>query len=169
MRISRKIYWLLLLVVGLVAVLWPCSILAQPEKTDLTLNIVYDGFRSLKAGEQRTMFLEVRNTGYSELTDIQLSADSPEGWTIEFSPPVIDKLASGSVQTVDVTLKSPDNAAKGDYNVAVIAQANETRRVTSVYVRVESSSLLWVWIGIGIAALLIAGSIVIFMRFGREE
>jgi uncharacterized membrane protein len=169
MRISRKIYWLLLVTVGLAAVLWPCSMLAQAEKTDLTLNVVYDNYRSLKAGEERTMFLEVGNSGDRELTDIRLTADSPQGWTIEFNPPVIDKLAAGSFQTVDITLKPADNEAKGDYNIAVIAQANETRRVTSIYVRVESSSLFWVWVGAGVAALLIAGFVVIFMRFGRED
>ena len=169
MRINRKIYWLPLLVVGLAAVLWPCSMLAQAEKTDLTLYIVYDGYRELTAGEERTMFLEVGNSGDRELTDIRLTADSPQGWTIEFNPPVIDKLAAGSFQTVDITLKPADNEAKGDYNIAVIAQANEMRRVTSIYVRVESSSLFWVWVGAGVAALLIAGFVIIFMKFGRED
>jgi uncharacterized membrane protein len=162
-------YWLPLLVVGLTAVLWPCSILAQAEKTDLTLNIVYDGFSNLKAGEERTMFLEVGNTGNRELTDIRLTADSPEGWTVEINPQVIDKVAPGSFQTVDIKLKPAGNAAKGDYNIAVIGQANETRRVTSIYLRVESSSLFWVWVGAGVAALLIAGFVIIFMRFGRED
>ena len=168
MRISRKICWVPLLVVGLTAVLSPCSILAQAEKTDLTLYIVYDGYRELTAGEERTMFLEVGNSGTRELKNIRLSADSPEGWTVEFSPALIDSLAPGSFQTVDVLLKTADDAAEGDYNIAVIGQANETRRMPSIYVRVESASLFWVWIGIGIAALLIAGFVVIFMRFGRE-
>jgi uncharacterized membrane protein len=169
MRASRKIYWLLLVTVGLAAVLWPCSMLAQAEKTDLNLNIVYDGFNSLKAGEEKTVFMEVGNTGSRELTDIKLSADSPEGWTITFNPQVIDKLAADSFQTVDIKLKPADKASKGDYNIAIIAQANEMRRVSSIYVRVESSSLFWVWVGAGVAALLIAGFVIIFMRFGREE
>jgi uncharacterized membrane protein len=169
MRTNRKIYWLLLLAVGLAAVLWPCSMLAQAEKNDMTLNIVYDGFHSLKAGETRTVFLEVGNSGYKELTGIRLTSDSPAGWTVAFNPQVIDKLAAGSFQTVDITLKPADNEAKGDYNIAVIAQANEMRRVTSIYVRVESSSLFWVWVGAGVAALLIAGFVVIFIKFGRED
>jgi uncharacterized membrane protein len=169
MGIRQKICWIPLLVVGLTAVLWPCSMLAQPEKTDLTLNVVYDNFRSIKAGEERTMFLEVGNTGYKDLTDIRLSAQSPEGWTVEISPDVIDELAPGSFQTVDVVLKPAEKADKGDYNIAIIAQANETRRVTSIYVRVESGSLFWVWVGAGVGALLIAGFVLIFLRFGREE
>jgi uncharacterized membrane protein len=168
-----KIGWILLLAVILTGVLAPCAVLAQvqppkPLQTDLTLNIVYDGFRSLKAGEEKTVFMEVGNAGTRELTNIRLSADAPEGWTITFNPEVIDSLAPGNLQTVDVSLKTVDNTEKGDYNIAVIGQANETRRVASIYVRVESSSLFWVWIGIGIGALLIAGFIVIFLRFGRE-
>ncbi len=169
MKSNRKICWLLLFAVGLAALLWPCSMLAQAEKTDMTLNIVYDGFSSLKAGETRTVFLEVGNSGNRELTAIRLSSDSPQGWTVAFNPQVIDKLAAGSYQTVDITLKPADNEAKGDYNIAVIAQANEMRRVTSIYVRVESSSLFWVWVGAGVAALLIAGFVFIFIKFGRED
>jgi uncharacterized membrane protein len=169
MRTGRKILWLPVLLVGLTALLWPCSVLAQVQKTDLNLNVVYDGFRSLKAGEEKTIYMEVGNSGYGELTNIRLSADAPEGWTVEFSPAFIDSLAPGSVQTVNIKLKPADNADKGNYNIAVIGQANETRRVTSIYVRVESASLFWLWLGIGIAAVLIAGFVLIFMRFGREE
>ena len=169
MRISRKICWLPLLAVGLTAILAPCSILAQAEKTDLTLNLISDTYRnSLTAGKEETMFLEVGNSGYKELTNIRLSADLPRDWTAEFRPALIDNLAPGSFQAVDIILRPADNAAKGEYNIAVIAEAKETRRVTSIYVRVESASLFWVWVGIGIAALLITGSVVIFMRFGRE-
>jgi len=169
MSVKRNICWILLLVVGITGVLAPVATLAQLEKDDLILNIVYDNFNSIKAGEQRTVFLEVRNNGYAELSNISLTADSPEGWTVEFSPAVIDSLASGEVQTVDVTLKPGDKTSKGDYNVGIIAETDGIRRVTSIYVRVESTSLFWVWIGAGIAAILIAGFVFIFMRFGREE
>jgi uncharacterized membrane protein len=158
------------MVMGLTAVLWPCSILAQAEKTGLTLNVVSDGYNNtITAGQEKTIFLEVWNNGNIELTNIRLSADSPKGWTVEFNPGLIDNLAPGSSQTVDVILRPARDTEKGEYNVTLIADTNETRRVTSIFVRVESASLFWVWVGIGIAALLIAGAIVIFMRFGREE
>jgi uncharacterized membrane protein len=169
MKISRKIYWLPLLVVGLTAVLWPCSMLAQAEKTDLTLRIVSDGYYNvITAGQEKTIFLEIGNTGSTELTNIRLSADAPKGWTIEFSPGLIDNLAPGNFQTVDILLRPAVDAEKAEHNIALIAEANETRRVTSIYVRVESASLFWVWIGIGIAALVIAGFVFIFIRFGRQ-
>jgi uncharacterized membrane protein len=169
MRINRQIYWLPLLIIGLMAVLSPCSILAQAEKTALTLRIASDNYYdNLTAGQGKTIFLEVGNNGTTELTNIRLSADSPKGWTVTFSPSLIDNLAPGSFQTVDVVLKPADNAAKGGYNITLIAEANETRSVTAYFVNVKSSSLLWVWIGIGLAALVIAGFAFIFIRFGRQ-
>jgi uncharacterized membrane protein len=167
MRISRKIYWLPLLVVGLMAILWPCSILAQAEKTGLTLRVVPDGYYNvITAGEEKTIFLEIGNTGSTELTNIRLSADFPKGWAVEFSPGLIDNLAPGSFQTVDIIIRTAEDADEAEYTVALIAEANQTRRVTGVYVRVESASLFWVWVGAGIAVLVIVAFIFIFVRFG---
>jgi uncharacterized membrane protein len=168
MRIGRIIYWIPLLIIGLTAVLWPCSLLAQAEKTALTLRIASDNYYdNLTAGQEKTIFLEIGNNGTTELTNIRLSADSPKGWTVKFSPNLIDKLAAGSFQTVDVILKPAANAAKGGYNITLIAEANETRSATGYFVNMQSSSLLWVWIGIGLAALVVAGFVFIFLRFGR--
>ncbi len=171
MKMKRNIGWILLLAVSATMVLMPAAVLAQPqpEKDDLILNIVYDNFNSLKVGEQRTLYLEVRNTGYNDLSNIRLSTESPEGWTVEIKPAVIDKLAAGDVQTVDVTLKPAENTSKGNYNIAVIADAAGIRRVSGIYVRVESGSLLWVWVAVGLAVVLIMGFVLIFLRFGREE
>ena len=169
MSISWKIYWLSLFVVGLGAILSPWPVLAQAEKIDLTLRLVSDSYYNrITAGKDKTIFLEVGNTGNKGITNIQLYADLPEGWAVEFRPGLIDYLGPGSFQAVDVILRPATNAAKGEYTVALIAEANERRRVTSIFVRVESASLLWVWMGAGVAALVIAGFILIFMRFGRQ-
>jgi uncharacterized membrane protein len=165
-----KIFLLMLLmVIAAAGIMAPCAVLAQASKTDLTLNVVYDNFSSLKAGEQRTVYLEVANNGDTELTNVKLSSESPAGWRVEFTPLVIDKLEPGNVQTVNILLQPADNTTKGDYNIAVIAEADGLRRVTNIYVNVQSTSLFWVWVAAGIAVLLIAGAVAIFFRFGREE
>ena len=171
MRIRNIFGWVLLLTVGIMAVLAPPAVSAQTPKPglDLTLNIVYDNFNNLKAGEQRTVFLEVANYGTRELTDIRLSSESPEEWTVEITPDAIDALSPDGVQTVEITLRAPEDTRKGPYNIAIIAQTEGIRRVTSIYLQVESGSLFWVWVAIGMAALLIAGFVFIFMRFGKEE
>ena len=158
-----------LFVVGLMAILSPCRILAQAEKIDLTLRLVSDSYYNrITAGKDKTIFLEVGNTGNKAITNIRLYADKPEGWTVEFKQECIDYLSPGSLQTVDIIIKPSSNASKGEYVVTLIAEASETRRVTSVYVRVESASLFWVWVGAGVAALVVAGFVITFMRFGRQ-
>ncbi len=171
MSIRNTIGWMLLLTVGIMGVLAPPTVKAQVPKPglDLTLNIVYDNFNSLKAGEQRTVFLEVANYGTRELTDIRLSSESPEGWTVEITPDVIDSLSPDGVQTVEINLRPPEGIGKGPYNIAIIAQTEGIRRVTSIYLQVESGSLFWVWVAAGLAVVLIAGFVIIFLRFGREE
>ena len=168
MGISRKIYWLSLFVVGVMTVLLPCSILAQEEKMDMAFRVVSDSYYyRITAGRDITIFLEVGNNGNKAITDIRLYADLPEGWTAEFRPGLIDYLGPGSSQRVVSIIRSVDNAAKGEYAVDLIAEANETIRVANIFVKVESA-LFWVWVGAGVAALVIAGSILIFMRFGRQ-
>ena len=64
MRINRIIYWLPILLIGLTAILLPCSVRAQAEKVNLTLRLVSDGYyNKITAGEDKTIFLEVGNTG----------------------------------------------------------------------------------------------------------
>ena len=168
MRINRIIYWLPILLIGLTAILLPCSVRAQAEKVNLTLRLVSDGYyNKITAGEDKTIYLEVGNTGKKGITNIRLYADLPEGWTVEFRPGLIDYLGPGSFHAVDVILR-PVDAANGEYTVALIAEANETRRATSLFLRVESASLLRVWVGLGVAALVIAAFILIYVRFGRE-
>lgn len=169
--VSWKIYWLPLFVVGLMAILSPCPILAQVEKTDLTLRMVPDSYYNrITAGKDKAIFLdlEIGNTGNKAITNIRLYADLPEGWTVEFRPGLIDYLGPGSFETVDVIIRPVSNAAKGEYTVALIAEAKETRRMTSIFVSVESASLFWVWVGVGVAALIVAGFVFIFVRFGRQ-
>ena len=80
MGISRKIYWPSLFVVGLTAILSPFSIPAQAEKTDLTLRLVSDSYYNrVTAGREKTIFLEIGNTGNKAITNIRLYADLPEG------------------------------------------------------------------------------------------
>ena len=170
MGIGRKIYWIPLLVVGLTALLWPCSILAQVDKMPyLYLNIVGDGYYNIiTAGQEKTIFLEVGNNGSKELTNIRLSAEAPEDLTVEFSPAFIEKLDPGNSQVVDIVLRPASDATKREYTVALLAKSNETSQLADIRVKVQSSSLFWVWVGAGIGAVLIAGFVFIFMRFGRE-
>ena len=121
----------------------------------------------LKPGVEATSYLELHNNSYRTVTDIRLSADIPEGWSVRFQPDSVTKLDAGNVATVDVVIRPAESAARGDYQLAVIAETAGIRRVTSVYVNVQPDTSFWLWPTIGLAALLIAGFVFIFVRFGR--
>ena len=169
MRIGRKICWLLLYVVGFMLTLSPGMVLAQEEKTDLALRLIPgDYYKKVTPGDENILYLEIHNTGNKPITNIRLSSVEPEAWIVKFKPMSIDYLSAGSFQTVDVNIKPASDTARGEYQVSLIAEANETRKVMSTFLRVESVTSLWLWVGAAVAALVVAGFIIVFMRFGRQ-
>ncbi len=167
---AATLYWLFLIAASLMAVLVPQAAVAQDEKIDLTLTLVpSDYYNQVKGGEDNRLFLEVRNAGNKAVTKIGLSAEAPQGWTVEFKPASIDYLGPGSVQTVDLNIK-PDRAASGDHRVNIIAQANEIRKVISVMLGVTAASNSpWLWIGaiLGVIVVIIFG--IVFVRLNRQK
>jgi uncharacterized membrane protein len=169
MKVNSKVCWLFLLIAGLVTILLPRTTLAQEGKIDLTLTLFPGDYNNeVKVGEDKRLFLEIRNNGTKAVTRIRLSSDKPEGWTIEFRPGEIDYLGAGSVQTVDLIIRPDSKATKGGYTVTIIAEANEIRKVESIWLRVESASL-WPWVGAIVAAIVVAAFIIIYIRFGRQQ
>jgi hypothetical protein len=64
---------LLFILFGLIAS--PLTVLAQGGNVDLALSLASGGYPSqVKAGENNTFFVEVRNIGNTTLTNIQLSS-----------------------------------------------------------------------------------------------
>ena len=168
-RFNIKFYYLLLAIVGLLALLSPSYVLAQDIKDGLILRYVAGGYNSeLVPGESETFFVEVANDSNSSTANILFTSDAPKEWVVEFKPQRIDALNAGSYQTVEVSITAPQNAAKGDCSVTVIADSNVGRRAMSIYVRVEKGTNLWVWVGGVLGAVVIALFVVIFRRFGRD-
>lgn len=169
MIIGKKVIWLSLLVTVLLTFLAsPVGLLAQEDKVDLSLRILPGyHYRDVIPGEDNTLFMEVRNNGDKEITDIKFDSDKPEGWVVDFKPGSISYLGAGSSQTVDVNIIPSRNTSRGEFNLTLLAEANETRTATSTMLRVENGSSFWLWVGLGVAALVTAGFIVIFLHFGR--
>lgn len=169
MVIGKKVIWLSLMVTVLLTFLAsPVGLLAQEDKVDLSLRILPGyHYRDVIPGEDNTLFMEVRNNGDKEITDIKFDSDKPEGWVVDFKPGSISYLGAGSSQTVDVNIIPSRNTSRGEFNLTLLAEANETRTATSTMLRVENGSSFWLWVGLGVAALVTAGFIVIFLHFGR--
>jgi len=166
---GKKVLWLFLLIAGLLVCLGsPAVLLAQDATVDLSLRILPEYYyKEVIPGVSHVLFMEVRNNGDKEITNIRFDSDKPEGWLVDFKPGSIDYLGAGSSQTVDVKVIPGRDTGRGEYNLTFIAEANETWTATSTMLRVEHGSSFWLWIGLGVAAFVIAGFIVIFLRFGR--
>ncbi|MFC1967959.1 NEW3 domain-containing protein [Chloroflexota bacterium] len=170
MIVAKRVLCLSLLAAILVTLLGLPGLLgAQEDKVDLSLRLLPEYYyREVIPGQDNTLFMEVRNNGNKEITNIKFGSDKPEGWLVEFRPGNINYLGAGSSQGVDVNVIPRHDTGRGEYSLALLAEANETRTATSTMLRVESGSGLWLWVGVGLAALVIAGFVIIFLRFGRQ-
>lgn len=138
------------------------------RRPELTLALVAGRVNNeVRLSQDNRLSLEVRNTGVRPVTGVRLSAEIPDGWAIQFEPERIDVLGAGSVQTVNLIVRPSGTANKGGYSITLTAEANETRRVESVFLIVKSASF-WLWIGVVIGAIVVAGFVFIFLRFGRQ-
>lgn len=169
MRINWKFLSLLLMVVGLIIVALPGQILAQDNKVELTLRLLPGYYYSeVTPGESKTLYLEIENSGDKAITNIELFSDKPKGWTVDFEPEHIDYLAADSHQSIDVHVVAGTDTVKDDYTLTLIAEADQTRAVTSTVLRVENAFSPWRWIGLGVGVLVIVLFVVLYRRFGRE-
>ena len=87
---------------------------------------------------------------------------------MDFRPESIGYLGAGSHQAIDVNVVADPDTDKGEYTLTLIAEADQTRTVTSTVLRVENAFSLWQWVGLGMGALVIAGFVILYRRFGRE-
>lgn len=168
MRIGRISLGLSLLAALLMSCLMPpVCILAQADRVRLDLRLLPGYYNELTAGDNNTLFLEVKNNGNTKITNISLDSKKPEGWTVDFMPAIIDQLSAGSSQTVEVIIVPSASSGRGNYPVTLIAEASETRTTTSTFLSVESASSFWLWLGGGVAILVVAVFVVVFRRFGK--
>ncbi len=163
------LYLALACFMGLIAILSPGYVLAQGVKTGLDLRWASGGYYDeVKPGEDNIFFLEIVNNSTDTIANIELSSNSSKGWVVEFTPETIDFINAGNYQTVDINIKPPKNTSKGRYTVTVIADSVETRRVMSIFVRVEKGISNWAWVGAIVVAVVITGFVIIFRRFSRQ-
>ncbi|MEK7354331.1 MAG: NEW3 domain-containing protein [Chloroflexota bacterium] len=142
--ITGKVWWLFLLIVGLIPILLlPQPVLAQERQTDMSLRLVPNraGLIEVEPGKDNLLFLEINNIGKNAITDIKLSSDKPGGWVIGFKPNVIDSLDPASLQTINVNIRTPANAVRGEHSINIIAEAKEIRKVENFTITVRAAFL----------------------------
>ncbi|MBI2869021.1 MAG: hypothetical protein HYX96_04260 [Chloroflexi bacterium] len=167
MRVNGKLLLLFLFGAFTLLLSFPGGLMAQKDRLDLGLRLLPDYGREIAPGETVTMFLEVRNNGDIPLTGIRLQFSGPEGWTVVFSPAEVGSLSAGSSRVVNVTITAPNFAARDNYTITILGESNETLAATTAFLSVGGGISYWLWIGIAVAAVVIAGFVIIFLRYGR--
>jgi uncharacterized membrane protein len=143
---------------------------AQPTdaKTNLVLNLLPGSYYDrIQAGEETQLYLEIKNQGDNTITGIRFNAGLPKDWSVRFVPTELTALTAGSSNTIEAFI-TPAKDDGGGVNVTFLAEADQTRAVTSAYFNVQGGSTLWLWLGIGIGVIVIAGFILVFLRLGKH-
>lgn len=122
---------------------------------------------SIIAGKQKKIDLTIRNSGSTDLHDIQVNSSKPQGWEVSFEPDSIPIIPAGEAMTIVATVKAYEKAIPGDYTIGFNAQTPETKSNISYRLSVKTS-LLWGWLGITILLGTTGGIIFLFRKYGRR-
>lgn len=119
------------------------------------------------AGDEKRIELEVRNTGSSNLENINLSYKAPTDWEVFFDPKTVDLLEPGETSSVYASIKASPRAIPGDYAVNLEASIPETTSTASFRMSVRTS-LIWGWTGVLIIGVVLGGVYRLFRKYGRR-
>jgi len=167
-KIVNIIYRLLLGAIILTVFLVPVGTVLAQEKVNLSLNVFRPFPDNVTPGSTNRVFAEVRNYGTEDITGISFSHEAPEGWEVSFQPETLDSLSPRGVATIDVIVDVDESVRDGSYTITLIADSSETRAITGLYFRVERETSFWLWVGAGIAAVVVIGFIIVFLRSERQ-
>lgn len=150
------------------------------NQSDLSLEVVITGSYGIQlttpegllsttatANRNKSIQFLVKNTGSSDLSQINLNASAPSQWEAHFEPSRISSLKAGESQTVTAIIKPAKKAIAGDYQITLDAKNNETSDSVKFRVTVETS-LLWGWVGILIIAIAVALVYFLIRKYGRR-
>lgn len=119
------------------------------------------------AGDEASATLVVVNDGTSVLEDVSLTADEPEGWTVEFEPSEVPAVAAGESREVAMRVTPSSGAVAGDYVLGVTARGGGESAELAYRFAVETSRW-WGAVGIVIIVAALVVLFVVFRRFGRR-
>lgn len=121
----------------------------------------------ITAGNSTKVELEVRNTGTTALTDVELDFNAPSGWDVTFDQSKIDRIEAGETGKAVATITASDKAIPGDYVTSISARTPEVSSRADFRIAVKTSTL-WGWLGILIIAVVLAGIYYLFHKYGRR-
>ncbi|GIQ70235.1 hypothetical protein DUZ99_06405 [Xylanibacillus composti] len=119
------------------------------------------------AGGERSIELQVTNTGTADLRDINLTYNAPVDWEVSFNPKNIEQLAAGQSTTVEAVVRASKKAIAGDYVTSMTATSPEASSSADFRIAVKGS-MLWGWIGVLIIAAVLVGIYAMIRKYGRR-
>lgn len=158
----------------------PVRAVTSSTAADLELEVVITGSYEMElttpsgllsakvtAGGDKKIELVVKNTGSSELRDVELKASKPAKWEVSFEPQKIASIQPGKTATAYATIQAYDKAIAGDYVTNMEAKTPEVSSKAAFRISVRSS-LLTGWLGILIIIAVFGGVFYLFRKYGRR-
>ena len=125
-------------------------------------------YHEIKAGDDISMDVTIRNTGTRKLNNIRVYCDLPLNWRVEIKPDLLPTLEQNKDEVVSIKFMPPAGVSVGDYEPKIRTDAvADNRRVESEdkIVRIHITSKANV-LGIGALVLLLVGLLVGTVVFG---
>lgn len=120
------------------------------------------------AGKGTALPILITNKGTAAALGIEMSANAPAGWTVEFDPEVIPEVPAGDQVEVKATIIPAEKAVAGDYMVTIKAKPIEGARETADFRITVTTSTLWGVAGIALVAVAVGVVAIAVTRFGRR-
>lgn len=119
------------------------------------------------AGEPATNTVRLTNFGTGDLANVELNADAPPQWEVDFEIKTIEALPVNNQIDVVVTITAPNDAIPGDYEL--VLRGRSANATDTVVLRVTvSQSTIWGWLGIVLVIAVLGALIGLFWRLGRR-
>ena len=121
----------------------------------------------ITAGDTKRIDLVLRNTGSTELKDIELTASKPADWEVSFEPSKIATLNAGESTSIQAVMRASKKALPGDYATKMTAKTPEVNATADFRITVKTP-MIWGWLGILIILAVLGAVYYLFRKYGRR-
>ena len=158
----------------------PCMATSASERMEATLSVTITGSYDLTlstpsgrlsfdahANKESAVQLSLINSGNTDLTNVNLTSNAPEGWTVRFDNETIDLIEAGATVETIAYITPGEDAMSGDYVTEITARNSDTSSLAQFRVTVKTETT-WGFVGIGAIVLLAIVVFLIMRRYGRR-
>lgn len=117
--------------------------------------------------KQKEITLKLTNNGNTDLKNVNLTATTPDGWSMSFSQPAVEVIEAGASVEVTARLTPGKDALSGDYVVTVKAAGSETSDTAEFRISIKTETV-WGIVGVLLIICVFAGLGWVFHKYGRR-